>query len=52
MKVGIQVKEGRLILVWNDGKRRTMAISLEGDSYAVTLQALLYYFVKYLELFV
>jgi integrase len=28
MKVGIQVKEGRLILVWNDGKRRTMAIGL------------------------
>jgi integrase len=28
MKVGIQVKEGRLILVWDDGKRRTMAIGL------------------------
>lgn len=28
MKVGIQNKEGRLILVWNDGKRRTMAIGL------------------------
>jgi len=28
MKVGIQVKENRLILVWNDGKRRTMAIGL------------------------
>jgi hypothetical protein len=26
MKVGIQNKEGRLMLVWNDGKRRTMAI--------------------------
>ncbi len=26
MKVGIQNKEDRLILVWNDGKRRTMAI--------------------------
>jgi integrase len=26
MKVGIQNKENRLILVWNDGKRRTMAI--------------------------
>ena len=26
MKVGIQNKEGRLILVWFDGKRRTMAI--------------------------
>jgi integrase len=26
MKVGIQNKEGRLILVWNDGNRRTMAI--------------------------
>jgi hypothetical protein len=29
MKVGIQPKEGRLILVWNDGKRRTMAILAE-----------------------
>jgi integrase len=28
MKVGIQNKEGRLILVWNDGKRRTMAIGM------------------------
>jgi integrase len=28
MKVGIQSKEGRLILVWNDGERRTMAIGL------------------------
>ena len=28
MKVGIQKKEGRLILVWDDGKRRTMAIGL------------------------
>jgi hypothetical protein len=28
MKVGIQNKEGRLILVWNDGTRRTMAIGL------------------------
>jgi integrase len=28
MKVGIQNKEGRLILVWNDGNRRTMAIGL------------------------
>ena len=28
MKVGIHKKEGRLILVWNDGKRRTMAIGL------------------------
>jgi integrase len=28
MKVGIQVKEGRLILAWNDSKRRTMAIGL------------------------
>lgn len=28
MKVGIQVKESRLILVWNDGERRTMAIGL------------------------
>ena len=28
MKVGIQVKENRLILIWNDGRRRTMAIGL------------------------
>jgi hypothetical protein len=28
MKVGIQNKDGRLILVWNDGKRRTMAIGM------------------------
>jgi integrase len=28
MKVGIQTKEGRLILAWNDGKRRTMAIGM------------------------
>ena len=28
MKVGIQNKEGYLILAWNDAKRRTMAISL------------------------
>jgi integrase len=28
MKVGIQNKEGRLILVWNDGNRRTMAIGM------------------------
>jgi hypothetical protein len=28
MKGGIQNKEGRLILVWNDGTRRTMAIGL------------------------
>lgn len=28
MKVGIHRKESRLILVWNDGKRRTMAIGL------------------------
>jgi hypothetical protein len=30
MKVGIQNKVGRLILVWNDGKRRTMATTLGG----------------------
>jgi len=34
MKVGIQVKEGRLILIWNNGKRRIMAIDLP-DSKAV-----------------
>lgn len=28
MKVGIQNKEGWLILVWNDGKRRTMAVGM------------------------
>jgi tRNA A37 threonylcarbamoyladenosine synthetase subunit TsaC/SUA5/YrdC len=28
MKVGIQNKEGSLILAWNDGTRRTMAIRL------------------------
>ena len=28
MKVGIQNKQGYLILVWNDGKRRAMAIGL------------------------
>jgi hypothetical protein len=28
MKVGIQNKESRLILVWNEGKRWTMAIGL------------------------
>ena len=34
MKVGIQVKEGRLILAWNDGKRRTMAIGLPDSTQA------------------
>jgi integrase len=32
MKVGIQNKEGRLILVWNDGNRRTMAIGMPDTS--------------------
>jgi|GEM_PF-4864406 len=34
MKVGIQVKERRLILAWNEGNRRTMEIDLP-DSKAV-----------------
>jgi integrase len=37
MKVGIQVKEGRLILVWNDGQRRTMAIGLPNSKTNQTL---------------
>jgi integrase len=37
MKVGIHVKEGRLILVWNDGKRRTMAIGLPNSKTNKTL---------------
>jgi integrase len=32
MKVGIQNKEGRLILVWDDGKRRTMAVGMPDSS--------------------
>jgi integrase len=28
MKVGIQKKEGRLILTWNDGERRTMGVGV------------------------
>jgi integrase len=31
MKVGIQNKKGWLILVWNDGKRRTMATGIRAD---------------------
>jgi integrase len=31
MKVGIQNKAGWLILVWNDGKRRTMATGIRAD---------------------
>jgi hypothetical protein len=31
MKVGIQDKKGWLILVWNDGKRRTMATGIRAD---------------------
>jgi hypothetical protein len=31
MKVGIQNKKGWLILVWNDGKRRTMATDIRPD---------------------
>jgi hypothetical protein len=37
MKVGIQNKEGRLILVWNDGKRRTMAIGLPDAPPAIAM---------------
>ena len=37
MKVGIQTKEGRLILAWNDGKRRTMAIGLQDSKAARSL---------------
>jgi hypothetical protein len=31
MKVGIQNKQGWLILAWNDGKRRTMATGIRAD---------------------
>ena len=31
MKVGTQNKKGWLILVWNDGKRRTMATGIRAD---------------------
>jgi integrase len=31
MKVGIQNKKGWLILVWNDGNRRTMATGIRAD---------------------
>lgn len=34
MNVGIQSKQGWLILAWNDGKRRTMAIGLPDSTQA------------------